>query len=483
MQKNVNHVNEIKREVLARVAAAFLRGDDISGEVERIPYIMRPKNSDHTRCCIYKDRAILRYRCMAAMGFLPEDDDDDSTPLSHYVQKAVARGRNDAPFVISACDIACHSCVQARYFVTNICQGCVAHPCVGACRFGAVHIVNGRSQIDVEKCRNCGKCMDMCPYCAIVRIKVPCEQSCPVNAIKKSEQGRAEIDFDKCISCGRCMRACPFGTILERSSVVDVLTRIRSGGHVSALIAPAFAGQFAASMPQLFSALKELGFSDVFEVAAGADVTSRHEADEFVERMEKGERFMTTSCCPGYIQSVRKLLPEVKPFVSDTGTPMHYIAEIARQKRPDTVAVFIGPCVAKRIEGRDDPAVDYVLTFEELGTMFAAAGIDPARCEEAAIPDCASSDGRRYAISGGVAAAVQAVVGPRIEVRPVQVNGLSLKGLRQLKEYALKECPGNLVEVMACEGGCVGGSGVLSESAKATRAVEEFARKGNGTSV
>lgn len=473
-----NHVNELRRDVLRRVARAFMSGEHTGSEIEKIPFAVRPKNSESDRCCIYKDRAILRYRCMAAMGFLPEDEDDDSTLLSEYASRAMEREKSIVSFVLSACDVACHGCVQARYFVTNVCQGCIAHPCVGACRFDAVQIINGRSQIDTAKCRNCGKCVAACPYCAIVRLTVPCERSCPVAAIKKSEKGRAEIDFDKCISCGRCMRACPFGVVLERSSIVDVIRLFKQNKHVTAVVAPAISGQFPVALPQLFTALKRLGFSDVLEVASGADITSEHEAAEFTERMEKGERFMTTSCCPGYIQAVRKHMPEVAPFVSSTRTPMHYAAELAAKKTPGTKVVFIGPCVAKRIEGMEDPAVDMVLTFEELGALLAAKEINLKECPASPLGDGASSEARRYAVTGGVAAAVQAAVGDHAAVVPVHVNGLSLKDLRRLRGFATGTCPGNLVEVMACEGGCAGGSGVLGEPEKVAKAVEDFAKTG-----
>lgn len=474
-----NHVNELRRDVLRRVAHAFMSGVGTGREIDKIPFAVRPKSAESDRCCIYKDRAILRYRCMAAMGFLPEDEDDDSRPLSDYAARAAEREGTGASFVLSACDVACHGCVQARFFVTNVCQGCIAHPCVGACRFDAVHIVNGRSQIDTAKCRNCGKCLEACPYCAIVRLTVPCERSCPVGAIKKSEKGRAEINFDKCISCGRCMRACPFGVVLERSEIVDVIRLFLQKAHVTALVAPAISGQFPVSLPKLFSALRQLGFSEVMEVASGADITSRHEAAEFAERMAQGERFMTTSCCPGYIQAVRKHMPEVAPFVSSTRTPMHYTAELAVQKTPGTKVVFIGPCVAKRIEGMEDPAVDLVLTFEELGALLAAAEITLEDCAASSLGQGASSKARRYAVAGGVAAAVQAAVADPTAVKPVHVNGLSLKGLRQLRGFASGVCPGNLVEVMACEGGCAGGSGVLGERDKVAKAVEAFAAEGN----
>ena len=471
-----SHTTVLRREVLQRVAHAFMQ-TETADEVEAIPFTMRPKGGKHNHCCIHHDRAILRYRCMAAMGFLPEDEHgDDSIPLKDFVNKAMIGDRDSASSVISACHIACHGCAQARHFVTDICQGCIAQPCILTCHFGAIQVVvHGQAQIDIKKCRNCGLCQKVCPYSAIVKLSVPCESACPVDAIRKTESGRAEIALDKCISCGRCMLACPFGALLMRSEMVDVLRLLREKEHVTAMLSPATAGQFAIPLPKIFGAFKALGFSEVMEVAVGADITSRHEAEEFVERMGKGERFMTTSCCAGYIQAVRRLIPELGPFVSDTLTPMHYTAELAAQKAPGTKTVFIGPCVAKCVEGRENPAVAHVITFEELGAIFNAANINLDTCSEEALIDSPSSTGRKYALSGGVAAAVSSLVDGRVEVVPVQVNGLTLKGLRQLRSYAMGVCPGNLVEVMACEGGCVGGSGVIADRVKAARAVDAFA--------
>ena len=505
-------MNAIRRDVLRHVSQAFLeeKGDAFGKRIERIPYVIRPKNSLSYRCCIYRDRAIVRFRCMAALGFRYETEEDDATPLSEYAALALTRERPSSP-ILTVCEIACQGCVPARYFVTDACQGCIARPCMGACRFDAIPHVNGRSYIDPSKCRSCGKCHDVCPYQAIVHLTVPCENACPVRAIHKREDGRAEIDEEKCISCGRCMRACPFGTVIERSEIIDVLRAIRERSHVSALLAPSIVGQFAASLGQIITALQKLGFAEVLEVARGADITSQREAAEFAERMAHGAKFMTTSCCPSYVLAARRHVPEILPFISETKTPMHYTAELARQAVPETTTVFIGPCVAKRQEALEDPLVDLVITFEELGAIFEAAGITPADCEEAKLENIPSDAGRGYAITGGVASAVQQVAdtqralamdhqeageghphtatsevlpgilsGPApIAVRPVSVNGLSLSGLRTLKRYATGDCPGNLVEVMTCEGGCVGGAGVLGDKDKVTKAITAFSnRKG-----
>ena len=187
--------------------------------------------------------------------------------------------------------------------------------------------------------------------------------------------------------------------------------------------------------------------------------------------------FLATSCCPAYVEAVRRHAPELLPHVSETATPMHYTAEIARERHPETVTVFIGPCVAKRQEGLHDEMVDYVLTFEEVGALFNARGIVVEECEEHEL-ERPSNEARGYAIAGGVSAAVEKLVGDRFEVRPVAINGLSPQGLKKLQSFVKGGCPGNLVEVMTCVGGCVGGAGVVMPAAKGAKAVENFATKG-----
>ena len=167
-------------------------------------------------------------------------------------------------------------------------------------------------------------------------------------------------------------------------------------------------------------------------------------------------------------------------YLERSGQPVletPFTAELARERHPGTVTVFIGPCVAKRQEGLHDDMVDYVLTFEEVGALFDARGIVVEECEEHEL-ERPSNEARGYAIAGGVAAAVEKMVGGRMEVRPVSVNGLSPQGLRKLQSFVKGGCPGNLVEVMTCAGGCVGGAGVVMPVAKGARAVENFAARG-----
>ena len=299
---------------------------------------------------------------------------------------------------------------------------------------------------------------------AIQKIIVPCENACPVGAIAKGEDGHAKIDFDKCISCGKCVSACPFGAVHEKSQIIDVLKNIKEGKKVIAMVAPAIMGQLPCTPQQLKEAIQELGFYDVYEVAQGADVTTKTEAAEFVERLEHGEEFMTTSCCAGYNELVEKHVPELKPFRSDTKTPLYYTAEIVKKENPDAVTVFFSPCVAKRREALQNDNVDYVLNYEELGAWFIALGIQVAECKESEFKTEASAEARNYAVTGGVAKAVQTLLPEEIPAHPVVINGLDKQSIRDLKKYAKNGmCElGNLIEVMACPGGCLGGNATVN---------------------
>lgn len=473
-----NRVTRIKRSVMTRVVELlFQKAEPVA--YDRIPRELISRTGSPHRCCVEKDREIIRQRVIAVLGFGLEDSDQvDSSLLSDYVRSALPRTAPESP-ILSFIDDACKTCVKANYYITGVCRNCVAKPCIDSCPKKAIEADDRQATILSQKCINCGICQKVCPYHAIVFVPVPCEESCPAGAIQKNAEGREFIDYDKCIYCGKCIQACPFGAVVEKSQLVEVVQALLSDRSVVAMVAPAIAGQFEGGMARLAGALRGLGFDTVVEVATGADTTAATEAAEFEERMAQGAPLMGTSCCPAYIEAVHKHSPAFKQYVSHAKTPAAYTASAVRQAFPEAVSVFIGPCVAKRAEGLKNPEIDYVLTFEELAAMFDARKIVPASCEPSHFElGSPSTEGRGFPMAQGVAAAVKKRLeeqGSTVDLRPVYIDGFNRKSIRLLNTYAESGCPGNLVEVMSCEGGCIAGPGVICDPRKGrTRLLKAF---------
>ncbi len=478
----INQILNLKKEIMTKIIESFL-SDDFENNIQKIPYIMRPKNCEVPfRCCVHKERAVIRDRIIAGLGFSIEED-DEITLLSEYAKRATKRKEPEKE-TLTVLQDACKGCVPSRVHVTDLCQGCVARPCMGSCKFGAITVENGRSKIDPAKCKNCGMCIQACPYSAITRIVVPCEAACPVDAIRKDDTGLAKINFEeKCISCAKCLSRCPFGAIHEKSQIIDILSRIKESKNVVAMLAPAVIGQFKEAPEKLKTALLKCGFKDVVEVAHGADITTRLEAKDFIERMEAGDKFMTTSCCAAWNELVKKHIPEIKKFVSDTKTPLYYTAEIEKQKDENCITVFVSPCATKRKEGIDNPNVDYVMNMQELNSLLDAMKINIQDCEETPFEVQSSKQGRNFPITSGVASAVLdalKIMGKEEIINPYVISGINKQTIRELKKFAKDGVcsSGNLIEIMSCEGGCVGGPSTFSMPRNAVKIIKEYVEKG-----
>ncbi|MBO7175194.1 MAG: Fe-hydrogenase large subunit family protein, partial [Spirochaetaceae bacterium] len=153
---------------------------------------------------------------------------------------------------------------------------------------------------------------------------------------------------------------------------------------------------------------------------------------------------------------------------------------------PDAVTVFIGPCLAKRREGMDDEFVDYVLSVEEIGAFLIAKDVDVTKV--AAAPDATvpSASGRGFAASGGVAEAVRIRLKHPEKLRVAVINGLTGNGMKQLATFGkmnagtlpyTDQSP-NLVEVMACEGGCIAGPSVITNPKVANMQLKKYMEAG-----
>lgn len=453
-----NQYTYLRRELAARLLRQY-RDGNLFEQIDRIPVELIPKELSSSRCCVYKDRAMIRSRLLSLMGIDLEQDDDEISLLSSYAQKAVEQPVEPFP-ILTTIATGCSSCIQSQYRVTELCRGCLARPCLTNCPKDAITIVGNKALIDNQKCVNCGRCKQVCPFNAILYIPVPCEDSCPVGAIGKDERGQVLIDREACIDCGKCSRACPFGAIVERSQILSVAQYLTGTEHVTAMIAPSIDGQFPGTLDQIITALQVLGFDEVLEVAQGAEMTVEHESGELVERLAS-EPFMTTSCCSAYVKAVEQHIPELKERVSHTRSPLSYTAELAKVQSPETKTVFIGPCIAKKHEGAKDDLVDVVITYEELAAFFVAWDVDVQELE--AHEHGRDELPRRFAVSGGVAESVSKALDGTKSIRTLQIDGITRKNMNLMRSWKRRAPAADLVEVMCCESGCIGGPGCIAD--------------------
>lgn len=438
-------IDDIKNEVLYHVAKAAFE-DNLDGILARLPYEILPGSKPSFRCCVYKEREIIRERIMLAQNINPATGE----PCHNTVQ------------IIPA---ACENCPIARFSVTDNCQKCMGKKCMQACKFGAISMTRDKAYIDPEKCKECGQCYNACPYNAIVDTMRPCRRACPVDAIQAGEDGRVTIDDEKCIRCGACINSCPFGAVSDSSRMLEVIDSIKGDKPIYALVAPAAEGQFGIdiTMESIRNGAKKIGFKDMVDVAIGADFVSDSESKEWAEAYNEGKK-MTTSCCPAFVHMIRRHFPELADHVSTTVSPMAATARLVKAMHKDAICVFVGPCIAKKSEAGQDQDIpgenaDFVLTFEEFKAMLRAKNVKLESCvmEE----QRGSVYAKRYANAGGVTNAVKQALkeqGVETNVNVRQCNGGEecRKALFLMKAGKLPE---DFIEGMICEGGCVGGPG------------------------
>lgn len=475
-------VTDIRRKVFTEVARLAYEGGDYS-RIEELPYKIVPGEVAMHRESIFLERAIVGERLRLAIG-LPLRPLDEHAPVSDgIVESAIADKYYDPPLV-NIIKFACNKCPEKSFHVSDMCQGCLAHPCVEVCPKKAISLVNGKSVIDQEKCIKCGRCKDVCPYGAILKMERPCAKACGMDAIGSDENGCAKIDYDKCVSCGMCLVNCPFGAIADKSQIFQLIHSINRGDRVIAIVAPAFVNQFGPELTpeKVKPAMKMLGFDDVVEVAIGADLCAIEEAHDFMEKVPEKQPFMATSCCPSWSVMAKKLFPTLAPYISMALTPMVLTARLMKKEHKNCRVTFIGPCAAKKLEAsrrtiRSD--VDFVLTFEELIGMFQAKGINFAEVEPGEPFTDSTAAGRGFAVGGGVAQAVADCIKQIDPDREVKVQ--SAQGLHDCKRMLMLakagKYDGYLLEGMGCPGGCVAGAGTLQPIAKASASVKQYMNK------
>ena len=474
-------IDDARRNVFTEVARLAYTGDYDS--VDSIPYRIIPGEIARHRNDVFLERAVVAARVKLALG-MDIRPGAPREPLSQRIRDAATDQKYFEEPLVNIITFACNACPEKQVRITDSCQGCVSHPCMNVCPKDAIYLDKfKRCHIDQDKCIRCGKCYNQCPYRAISKIERPCAAACGMDAIGSDEEGRAKIDYNKCVSCGMCLVNCPFGAIADKSQIFQLIHAMKGGSKVIACVAPAFVSQFGDKVTpaQLRSAMRQIGFSDVVEVAIGADLCTIEEAEDFLKKVPAEQPFMGTSCCPAWSVMAKKLFPEFRDYISMALTPMVITARMVKKQNPEAKICFIGPCAAKKLEAnrksvRSD--VDYVLTFEELQGMFDAREVDPSAVEPDPEGDftAGSAAGRGFAVGGGVAAAVAQLIGEREPGKTIPIEyGDGLRECRKMLTLAKAgKYNGYLLEGMGCPGGCVAGAGTIRPVKTATNRVAAY---------
>lgn len=270
---------------------------------------------------------------------------------------------------------------------------------------------------------------------------------------------------------------------MDKSHIVDVINMIKESENntkykLYAVIAPSIGSQFKyALLGQVISGIKMLGFHTVVEAALGADMVSSAEADELIE---KG--FLTSSCCPAFVDYIQKQFPSLVQHISHNLSPMATIAKYIKNTDPMAKVVFIGPCTAKKMELKRPevaPYVDSVLTFEELQALIDSKDIDLDTLPLENL-DNASYFGRIFARSGGLTEAVKEVIKEKgiedFELKPIACDGIEACRSALLKA-SKNVLPNNFIEGMACIGGCIGGAGCLTHGDRNKNEIDNYGKE------
>ena len=434
-------ITEIRKKVFTEVARMAYSGDYT--DMEDIPFKIVPGQSPLHRESVFLERAIAGERVRLAMG-LSLQPVQTRTLLTEGMDQAAIAEQYYEPPLVNIIPYACHACPTRQYRVNELCQGCLASSCQRVCPKGAIKFVNGKSR----------------------------------------------IDYDRCVSCGQCLVSCPFGAIVDKSQIYQVIRSMLEGNEVVAIVAPSFVGQFGkdVTVPKFLTAMKQLGFADVVEVAVGADICTIEEARDFMEKVPEEQRFMATSCCPSWRMMARRLFPAESGNISMTYTPMVYTARLVKRERPDCKVVFVGPCAAKKLEAMQDDIrtdVDFVLTYEELMGIFEARDIDFSQLPDSPDLDEGTRAGRGFAVAGGVAAAVEELIHkehPECQIKTQRADGL--RECRKLLMLAKAgKLDGYLLEGMACPGGCVAGAGTVVPADTAAKKLSQHMAQATGSAA
>jgi NADH-quinone oxidoreductase subunit G/NADP-reducing hydrogenase subunit HndD len=366
---------------------------------------------------------------------------------------------------------------------------------------------------DTNKCIMCRRCVTMCNDVQTVGVLSPLKRGFDAVVATAFHLDMADTS---CTYCGQCVSVCPTGALAERNDTPKVWRALNNEEkHVVVQVAPAVrvaVGEMFGYDPgeistgKIVSGLKRLGFDQVYDTNFGADLTIVEEATELVDRIENnGTLPMLTSCCPAWVEFIEHQFPELLDIPSSCKSPQQMVGALTKSYYAEKydidpkniVMVSIMPCLAKKAEAAREQLeraghadVDYVLTTREFATMMKEASIDFKKLPESSFDKLLGESTGAAAIFGTTGGVIEAatrtayemITGKTLE----EVNFTQMRGLDGIRETTVTigdktlrlgiahglgnartllekikagENHFDVIEIMACPGGCIGGGG------------------------
>jgi len=303
--------------------------------------------------------------------------------------------------------------------------------------------------VQPASCKDCHKCLRECPVAAI-----------------GFKDNQAFIIEEKCIYCGNCIKTCPQGAKSALFEKHKLEAFLESDSYLIASLAPSFAAAFPEVDPgQIIKALKLIGFDYIAETAEAAARVVK----EFKKERSKMDSALITSCCPAVVNLIEKHYPELLPQLAPVLSPMMLQSAELKNKFERARVVFIGPCLAKIEESKNEKRRNYrpdiVIDFEHLRMLLEKKGVMISELESAQVDLAASELTADYALSGGTVKAANLLqADPGCGNKALHLSGLDniinfLEDFKKDKDKIKVE----LIELLACSGGCINGPAINNE--------------------
>lgn len=287
-----------------------------------------------------------------------------------------------------------------------------------------------------------------------------CIRECPANAIRVINS-QAVVIQERCINCGHCVKVCSQNAKLIKSDVEKVLYEFLPGGNTVIMLAPSFAVSFPDNYLNVIGALRRIGFEKVFETAFGADLISPLYSDLFEEKQNKT---IISSPCPAIYNYIEKYYAELVPLLAEVVSPMAAMGRYIKSNYGDeTKVVFAGPCIAKKSEYLDpavENAVDSVITFTELKSIFNELNININETDESYFDPPYAFYGKSFPLTGGLLKTA-GISGNILEKDVIIVDGKE-RVEEIIQDVAENKIKNKFIDILFCEG-CINGPAIDSK--------------------